>query len=402
MQKILGPMPPARIAVSILFFINGMLIGAWAPMIPTFKARLDLTESQIGLIILALGFGSLISMPFVGAFVARNGTRLPIKYLAFICSFGILLLTIVPEFWSAVVVMFLFGATWAGMDVAMNSNVIEVEKQHRFPIMSSCHGFWSIGALVSALIGGFTLSFFGEVGHGLFWQVVFLSLFFYAVPRLQKRVGLSEEEEKPKLQFPRVVLPYLLGVVALFSVVPEGMIIDWSALFLNTERGVSIAWAGTGFAATSTAMAIMRFSGDHLRKRFGAEQTLRFSVVTAIIGFSLITLSSSPYVAVFGFFVSGIGLANLFPIAISAAGNVPNIPGGIAVSMVTTVGYGGILLAPPLFGFIAQTWNYTVVYGIMPFCLLIVFFLVWTVRHADTRNDEDISELDHAIQDGDK
>ncbi|MEP2947691.1 MAG: MFS transporter [Lentilitoribacter sp.] len=387
MKKILGPMPPARIAVSILFFINGMLIGAWAPMIPTFKARLDLTESQIGLIILALGFGSLLSMPFVGAFIAKNGTRLPIKYLAFICSFGIPCLTLVPEFWTAVVVMFLFGATWAGMDVAMNSNVIEVEKQHGFPIMSSCHGFWSIGALVSALIGGFTLSSFGEIGHGIFWQIVFLVLFFYAFPKLQKRTGLAEEEEKPKLQFPRVILPYLLGVVALFSVVPEGMIIDWSALFLNTERGVSIAWAGTGFAATSTAMAIMRFSGDHLRKRFGAEPTLRFSVITAIIGFSLVTLSPSPFWAVLGFFISGIGLANLFPIAISAAGNVPNIPGGIAVSMVTTVGYGGILLAPPLFGFIAQTWSYSAVYAVMPFCLMIVFFLVWTVRHADAPAD---------------
>lgn len=390
MIKILGPMPPARVAVSILFFINGMLIGAWAPMIPTFKARLDLTESQIGLIILALGFGSLISMPFVGAFIAKNGTRLPIKYLAFICSFGIPCLTLVPEFWSAVVVMFLFGATWAGMDVAMNSNVIEVEKQHGFPIMSSCHGFWSIGALVSALIGGFTLSSFGEIGHGIFWQIVFLVLFFYAFPKLQKRTGLAEEEEKPKLQFPRVILPYLLGVVALFSVVPEGMIIDWSALFLNTERGVSIAWAGTGFAATSTAMAIMRFSGDHLRKRFGAEPTLRFSVITAIIGFSLVTLSPSPFWAVLGFFISGIGLANLFPIAISAAGNVPNIPGGIAVSMVTTVGYGGILLAPPLFGFIAQTWSYSAVYAVMPFCLMIVFFLVWTVRHADAPADASI------------
>lgn len=390
MIKILGPMPPARVAVSILFFINGMLIGAWAPMIPTFKARLDLTESQIGLIILALGFGSLISMPFVGAFIAKNGTRLPIKYLAFICSFGIPCLTIVPEFWSAVVVMFLFGATWAGMDVAMNSNVIEVEKQHGFPIMSSCHGFWSIGALVSALIGGFTLSSFGEIGHGIFWQIVFLVLFFYAFPKLQKRTGSAEEEEKPKLQFPRVILPYLLGVVALFSVVPEGMIIDWSALFLNTERGVSIAWAGTGFAATSTAMAIMRFSGDHLRKRFGAEPTLRFSVITAIIGFSLVTLSPSPFWAVLGFFISGIGLANLFPIAISAAGNVPNIPGGIAVSMVTTVGYGGILLAPPLFGFIAQTWSYSAVYAVMPFCLMIVFFLVWTVRHADAPADASI------------
>ncbi|MEP3199652.1 MAG: MFS transporter [Lentilitoribacter sp.] len=383
MKKILGPMPPARVAVSILFFINGMLIGAWAPMIPTFKARLDLTESQVGLVILALGFGSLLAMPFVGAFVAKNGTRLPIKYLAFICSFGIPFLSVVPDFWLALIVMFFFGATWAGMDVAMNSNVIEVERTFKFPIMSSCHGFWSIGALISALVGGFTLSYFGEIGHGIFWQIIFLIFYFYAMPRLQLNSNLNDEGEKPKLQFPRVILPYLLGVVALFSVVPEGMIIDWSALFLNTERGVSIAWAGTGFAATSTAMAIMRFSGDHLRKRFGAVQTLRFSVIAAIIGFSLVTLSTSPITAVLGFFISGIGLANLFPIAISAAGNVPNIPGGIAVSMVTTVGYGGILLAPPLFGFIAQTWSYTAVYAIMPFCLLIVFFLVWTVRHAD-------------------
>lgn len=389
MLKFLGPMPSGRIAVSLLFFINGLLLGGWAPMIPTFKQRLDLTESQVGLIILALGFGSLISMPFVGAFVAKIGTKRPIRFLALLCSFGLTFLAIAPSFWAAIIVMFLFGATWAGMDVAMNSNVIEVENANKTPIMSSCHGFWSIGGLVGALGGGVTLSVFGELGHGIFWQLVFIGLFFYAFAKLQTAGPLPEGEEKPPLQLPRTILPYLLGVVALFSVVPEGMIIDWSALFLHEERGVSIVMAGTGFAATSTAMAIMRFSGDHLRKKYGAVNTLRFSVIAAIIGFATVSLSPSAVVAVIGFFIAGLGLANLFPIAISAAGNLPNIPNGIAVSLVTTVGYGGILLGPPLFGFVAQKWSYSAIYGIMPFCLLIVFFLVKIGRYADLSSDGD-------------
>lgn len=388
MTRIFGQMSDGRLAVSILFFINGTLIGAWTPMIPSFKQRLMLSESEMGLVILALGLGAITAMPFIGAFIARNGVKIPLIYLTVICSFGLTLLALIPSFTMAIIVMVIFGATWSGMDISMNANAIDVEKYDKSPMMSSCHGFWSVGGLFGALLGGATLSTFGELGHGIFWQSTFIILALVASRFIYIANVKGADGTKPKLEFPRSILPYMLGAVAFFSVVPEGVIVDWSGLFLYEERGVSLTMAGYGFAATSASMALMRFFGDPLRQRYGAVPTLRVSVVIAIIGFAIVTLSSSPYISIFGFFIAGLGLANLFPITISAAGNLPNIPSGIAASLVASVGYSGILLAPPLFGIVAQKWDYATIFMIVPFCLIIVLFLLYPARYADVQKDD--------------
>ncbi len=376
--------PPARAAVSSLFFINGMMIGAWAPMIPLFKQRLGLTESEIGMVILALGIGSIVSMPIIGAFIAKKGTRLPVIYLTLLSSCGLLLLASTPSFLAALAIMLAFGAAWAGMDVSMNANVIEVEHQRGFPIMSSCHGFWSLGGLSGAFFGGFTLLAFSELGHGLFWMLIFLAIALVALKQVETtRVIIAPDGEKISLHMPRSTLPYLLGAIALFSVIPEGVVLDWSALFLNEERDFDLTFAGMGFAATSTAMAIMRFLGDSIRQKHGSVVTLRISVIIAILGFLILALSTSQLTIIAGFFIAGLGMANLFPIAVSAAGNLPGIPSGIAVSIVTSIGYGGILLAPPLFGVIAQHWDYELIFLIVPFSLAAVWPVLKTARYAD-------------------
>jgi predicted MFS family arabinose efflux permease len=176
----------------------------------------------------------------------------------------------------------------------------------------------------------------------------------FALPLLAQDQPTPEAKAATPLKFPRSPLPYLVGIMALFSMIPEGAILDWSALFLQQEHGASIELAALGFAAFSATMAIMRFAGDAIRQRLGAVLTLRICGGFALTGMMLAALAPEPELAILGFAIAGIGISNIVPIAFSAAGNLPGVPSGIGLSIVTVMGYSGILIAPSAIGFIAE------------------------------------------------
>ena len=163
----------------------------------------------------------------------------------------------------------------------------------------------------------------------------------------------TAQGERPARGLPGL-LALLVGVMALFSMIPEGSVLDWSALYLKQELGASIEAAGLAFAAFSATMAIMRFSGDLIRDRLGAVLTLRISTVVAGTGLLVAAFAGSVPVAAAGFAFAGIGIANMVPIAFSAAGNLPGLAAGVGISAVSFMGYSGLLFAPSAIGFIAK------------------------------------------------
>ena len=151
---------PERLAVSLMFLANGFLVGSWAPKIPEFALRLDLDESALGLMIMCFGIGSLCAMPLVGLLISRSGSRMPVLWLAAMTVTSLPLVTLAPSIWTAAIALFLFGGVIGGMDVAMNANAVEVEKRLDRAIMSSCHGFWSLGGVIGATFGGVLIAYF--------------------------------------------------------------------------------------------------------------------------------------------------------------------------------------------------------------------------------------------------
>jgi MFS family permease len=178
-------------------------------------------------------------------------------------------------------------------------------------------------------------------------------------------------------------LPWLLGMMALFCMVPEGAVLDWGALYLRQELGASITLSGFGFAAFSLTMAVMRFGGDLIRDRLGAVKTLRVSTLFAIAGMLMASLSPNASIAILGFALCGIGISNMVPIAFSAAGNIPGLQPGIGISVVTTMGYSGMLVAPSAIGFAAEHIGFAAVFMMLPVLLLIVLALSSLARFAD-------------------
>ncbi|CAN7612898.1 MFS transporter [Rhizobium leguminosarum] len=372
----------SRAAVSLLFLMNGFVVGCWAPKIPDFAERLALTKFELGLMILVFGVGSLVMMPIAGAQIAKHGSRVVVQVLA-VCMLPLLLaLTLAPNVLTGAISLFLFGGFIGAMDVAMNANAVSVEKSMRRAIMSSCHAFWSLGGLIGSGLGGIVISKFGILGHAQLATVLGAIFLAVAWPMILADPP-HPDTKKEKTKLPMVPLPWLLGLMALFSMVPEGAVLDWGALYLRQEMDASVALSGLGFAAFSATMAIMRFGGDLVRDRLGGVKTLRICTLFAIVGMLLAGLAPNAELAILGFACCGIGISNMVPIAFSAAGNIPGLKPGIAISVVTTIGYSGMLVAPSLIGFIAEHIGFAVVFMALPVLLIVVLLLSKLAHYAD-------------------
>ncbi len=371
-----------RWAVSALFFVNGLLVGSWAPKIPALMERLGITEASAGVIVLGLGLGSLCVMPLFGAMVARAGSASAVRLAAWLAAPSMIWISLAPGYWAVAATVVLFGGVVGGMDVAMNANAVAVERARGRAIMSSCHGFWSLGAFAGAATGGWLIQRFGELAHAAVITMVFGLVLVWALPRLLEDAPAADAPKAP-LRLPRSPLPWLIGLMALAAMIPEGAILDWAAVYLQQEMGASLSVAGLGFAACAGTMAAMRFLGDGLRRRFGAVTTLRISAAVAMAGLAMAGLSTSPIPAIAGFALAGIGIANMVPIAFSAAGNVPGLAAGMGLSVVTMMGYSGILLAPGSIGFLAERIGLGTIYLGLAALLLIPLALSHLARTAD-------------------
>ncbi len=371
-----------RWAVAGMFFVNGFLTGSWAPQIPVFLTRLDISRFTLGLLILLFGLGAVVAMTWCGHLISRHGSRTVVRWFGLAAAFGLLLVALAPNVPAAAVAMVAFGGLIGGMDVAMNANAVVVERRLERAVMSSSHGFWSLGGFAGGGLGGLAIQNFGHLAHAAGVTVIAVAGVALAMRHLVAEARPSIEAHR-RFALPRNPIIYLIGVMALFSMVPEGAVLDWAALYLHQELGADLATAGLAFAAFSGIMALMRFAGDAVRNRFGAVATLRASSLTAAAGMLLAGLAPSPWLAIAGFAFCGFGIANMVPIAFSAAGNQEGLSSGAGMSVVTTMGYCGILVAPSAIGFVAEHTGFGPVFVSLSGLLVVVCLMSGLAQRAD-------------------
>lgn len=375
-----------RWAVAALFFINGFNMGAWAPQIPQMMERHGLKSGLMGVLIVMIGLGAVSAMIFAGKLIAHHGSRKMVIIFAicFIPMFPAMVLS--PSPWIAVPFLFFYGAFGGCMDVAMNANAVAVERHLGRAIMSSSHGFWSLGGFIGGALGGRAIETFGydkqALGVAAICAVVLL-----VASRFIVNDPPHEEKVKPKaLMFPRIPILYVLGAMALFSMVPEGAVLDWAAVYVKTEMGSNLTRQGLAFGLFSGAMAIIRFGGDAVRNRFGAVRTLRASGIVGAVGIFAGAVAPNDIMAITGFAFAGIGVANMVPIMFSAAGNYPGLPPGSGIATTTMIGYTGYLLAPSIIGYIAQHVGFRFTYAAVALLLLVVAANAGKTASADGAN----------------
>ena len=375
----LGEPRAAQRAIRLVFLANGTIFAAWAPLVPLVRERLGLAEAALGLALLALGAGGILAMPLAGGLVARHGSR-AVSVVAGVGFAAMLpMLPLAPSGPLLALALFLFGATGGLMDVSMNAQAVAVEARGRRPIMSSIHGLFSLGGLLGAGVTTVLLALglpplLAAAPVALGGAALLVAQVPWLLPREADHPGEGQGFVLPRGP---VVGLGLIGVAALMA---EGSMIDWSGIFLTQERGQALRLAGLGFAAFSVAMAVARLAGDAVNQRLGPVAMLRGGALLAAGGFLAATALPWAWAALTGFVLIGLGLANMVPLLMSAAGRQRDVAPGTAIAAVATLGYSGLLGGPAVIGFGAQAASLPVALGGVGLLLLGVAAAAGLVR----------------------
>ncbi|MCC3720675.1 MFS transporter [Rouxiella badensis] len=368
-----------QIATRIIFLLSGFVMSAWAPLVPFVKIRLDISDGTLGLLLLCIGAGSTFSMPLTGFLTGKLGCKTVILLATIVLCLDLPLLTLMDTTLGMALVLIIFGMSIGMVDVAMNVHAVVVEKASGRAMMSGFHGFFSIGCILGALAvsGLLSLALTPFLASIAVIAVVLLSL-----------LGISKHlwhDTKSKQGDPMLVMPrgwvIFLGLLCFVMFLTEGAMLDWSALFLITERSVDPHNAGLGYTVFAIAMTLGRLTGDKVINYFGRFKVLLFGSLIACAGLLLSVGVDSLYAVAAGFIMVGLGASNLVPIMFSAAGNQTSMPANLAIASVTTLGYAGILAGPALVGFIAQLSNLSIALS----CVAVLMLLVAASARAVTR-----------------
>jgi len=351
----------ARWAISTVFLLNGAGIGLWAAHVPTVQARMGIDTGMLSMVLLTVAGGALLAMPLMGGLTGRWGTRRMVLLSGFAFAAMTPLIMGAPSLPLLFIAAFLFGVSNGALDVAMNANASEVETARGLPTMSSFHGFFSLGGLFGAGLGGLLVG--QGLGHGqgaLMVGVVTAVVLALSAPRV---MGFAATHGAGShFSLPRGAA-LGLGLLALLCFAVEGALVDWSALLMQERTGATPASAALGFSAFSIAMAACRFAGDRLIVRFGALRIMVVGGLAMFAGLALAVASTHFVLSAVGFALVGLGAANVVPLLFGAAGRIPGMSAGNGVAAVATLGYGGLLLAPPVLGWIAMHSSIMVALG---------------------------------------
>ncbi len=351
----------SRCAVSALFFVNGAILASWVPYVPMVKQRLGIGDGLLGVVLLFMAIGALGALPFAGTLVGRLGSRTVSVGAGLGLCLSLPLPILAPTPFLVALALLFFGAFNSTLDVAMNAQAVEVEQRRGRALMSSFHAMFSVGGLAGALLS----SVIAAAGVGAADHILAAAL-LGSVAILIARSALIAVAPSPSPVFVRPTRGLLgLGVLALCALLAEGAIGDWSAVYLMDSRGASQSVAAAGFAAFSLAMAGGRFAGDHVARWLGAACLLRLSGALAAGGLLLALIVKEPVIAIAGFGLVGLGVANLIPVIFSAAGRAYAVAPGHGLAAVATTGYVGFLAGPPAIGLAAEVAGLPAALGIV-------------------------------------
>ncbi len=353
-RDVVTPLRQQR-ATRMIFFVAGLGMASWAPLIPFVKNRLNADDATLGLLLFCIAAGAMLMMPFTGRLIARFSYRLIILCCCIALALILPLLLIGTSLGVLAVLLLCFGAANGILDVTMNAQAIVVEQASGEARMSGFHGFYSLGSIAGA--GGVSMLLGANLPPIMAAALVaagVLLLALMAFPQLLRRRHAHRAQQQGVLQAlcHRVVL--IVAVLCFFIFLIEGAMLDWSAIFMAAERGMALHHAGFGFAIYSIAVAIGRLYGDRIINRIGGTKVLTGGGLLAAGALSVLLVSTSVPLALGAIFFIGLGLANIIPLLFTTAGNQPELSADVAIPAVTLVGYSGLLAGPALIGFSAH------------------------------------------------
>ncbi|MFF2847836.1 MFS transporter [Streptomyces sp. NPDC058001] len=340
--------------------MDGFVFAGWVVRIPAIKEQTGASASTLGLALLGVSAGAVITMTLTGRLCRRLGSHRVTLGCAVLLALSVALPPLTHSPLALGLVLLVFGAAYGGLNVAMNSAAVDLVAALRRPVMPSFHAAFSLGGMLGAGLGGLVASHLSPTRHLLALTVVGLVVTAVTGRALLRYEAPSRPEPLRKGAAPRRLdrrtrgLVLVFGVIALCTAYGEGALADWGALHLEEDLAAHPGVAAAGYSCFAGAMTIGRLTGTTLLERLGRTRTLVAGGATAAVGMLVGALAPSVWAALVGFAVTGLGLANIFPVAIERAGALAG-PTGVAAA--STLGYGGMLLGPPAIGFMADWFS---------------------------------------------
>lgn len=369
----------ARSATRLEFMVLGVLAGTWGAHIPSVKLHYGLSEGMLSLVLFAAAAGTVLSLLVAGRIVGRVGARAVTAGAALAMSGTLASALHHPGVASLLVAMVGFGAAMSLFDVAINTEGSALETLMDRPVMSNLHAMFSVGGMTGAAVAAWL--FAGAVAPATqLFAVCAITAFMAVVAArgmLPAHAGASDDAASAHFAWPKGKL-LVIGILVFAGMTAEGVMYDWSVLYLRQDVGLSPAWAAAGYAVFSAAMALSRFAGDALRSRFHEQLLVRSGAAVAAISMTVVLLAAEPWIAFVGFTLIGAGLAPVAPILFNAATRVPGVSRAAAIAAVTSIGYGGFMIGPPLIGSIATMASLPLALGVV---VLAAALLVRGARH---------------------
>jgi predicted MFS family arabinose efflux permease len=351
----------AALATALVFAVSGFVAASWVSRLPATRDRLGASAAELGLVLLAPGVGSLLSMPFSGRWCRRFGSRLVVAATTTAGCAVLVALAVVPNLVTLGLGLFVWGSFYGSWDVAMNVHGSAVEQRAGREWMPRYHACWSVGGIAGAGLGALA----AHAGSPLVLHFTAVAVLCVALVALALRSFVADPVEGaphppdrgpgPGRRRGRVLTGRLLlvGMVTLCATTLEGAAADWLALFLTDERAATASLAAAGYAVFAVAMAGGRFSGTAVAERLGRDGAVRAGGLVSLAGVLLTVLGPGLVGAYAGAALWALGVCLVFPAAVSAGGETPGRPAD-AIAAVTTIGYGGFLVGPPLIGLLAD------------------------------------------------
>lgn len=355
----------ARAAVSAVFFVNAVLYANLVPRLPEVKDRLDLTNAALGTAIAAMPVGALLAGLLAPALIQRLGSARVASFGLVGSAVAVAVLPLAPGWAALALVLLVAGALDSIIDVAQNAHGFRVQRAYGRSIVNAFHGLWSVGAVVGGLLGsaaaGLSIPLPTHLAvSGTVFAVVAVVAYRFMLPGPEdaERVVEPVDHEASVVRrrvTGRALLPLVaLGVLAVCGAFVEDAGSSWGALYMLDEVGTGAATAGLAFVALSVAMTVGRLTGDRAVDRFGQRAVALTGGAGIALGMGLALAVPSVGTTLLGFALAGLGVATLVPAVMHAADELPGLPHGVGLTVISWLLRVGFLISPTVVGMVAD------------------------------------------------
>lgn len=367
-------------AVALLFLAHGFMISSWFAQVPAVKTRLALNDSQLGNVLLGLPLGIFFINIIAGWILEKISIWKVVAFGYLGYAITIIFLFLANSYWGLFFNLVLAGSTIGIIVVASNILATRIENSEGIIIMSSCHASFSFGAMIGAAISSFVIG----RGFSPFYQIIticsiFLILIFSHKKQFQSIPSATNENGGKIFGWPNRELLLLIGIGLTF-IFTEGMVADWSAVYIRDVLNAPPETAALGYSACALTMMLMRFGGDLLLPRFGVKKLLIWSSIISFTGVLLLVLVHHPSMGILGFAVVGFGIALGIPLLITLAARTKGFSDGAGVGIFATYAFIGFIIEPPLVGWVAEQSNLRWGLGLIAVISLLGSFLALRIK----------------------